>query len=31
VSSNRNRKLRDVATDLIEQLSGDRIQTHFDS
>jgi GAF domain-containing protein len=30
VSSNRNRKLRDVATELIEQLSGDRIQTHFD-
>ena len=31
VSSNRNRKLRDVATELIEQLSGTRIQTHFDS
>lgn len=30
VSSNRNRKLRDVASELIEQLSGDRIQTHFD-
>jgi len=31
VSSNRNRKLRDVATELIEQLSGTSIQTHFDS
>lgn len=31
VSSNRNRKLRDVATELIEQLSGGRIQTHFDA
>ena len=30
VSSNRNRKLRDVATELIEQLSGGSIQTHFD-
>jgi GAF domain-containing protein len=30
VSSNRNRKLRDVATELIEQLSGTSIQTHFD-
>ncbi|TLM82711.1 GAF and ANTAR domain-containing protein [Pseudarthrobacter sp. NamE2] len=30
VSSNRNRKLRDVAKDLIEQLSGDRVETHFD-
>jgi len=30
VSSNRNRKLRDVATELIQQLSGDRIQTHFE-
>lgn len=30
VSSNRNRKLRDVASELIEQLNGDRIQTHFD-
>ena len=30
VSSNRNRKLRDVASELIEQLSGDRVQTHFD-
>ena len=30
VSSNRNRKLRDVATELIEQLSGNSIQTHFD-
>ncbi|NUT71613.1 GAF and ANTAR domain-containing protein [Pseudarthrobacter sp. C4D7] len=31
VSSNRNRKLRDVATELIEQLSGSNIQTHFDA
>lgn len=31
VSSNRNRKLRDVATELIEQLSGGRVQTHFDA
>ncbi|WP_461187854.1 GAF and ANTAR domain-containing protein [Arthrobacter sp. Z4-13] len=31
VSSNRNRKLRDVATELIEQLSGASVQTHFDS
>jgi hypothetical protein len=31
VSSNRNRKLRDVATELIEQLSGTNIQTHFDA
>lgn len=31
VSSNRNRKLRDVATELIEQLSGTSIQTHFDA
>lgn len=31
VSSNRNRKLRDIATELIEQLSGTSIQTHFDS
>ena len=30
VSSNRNRKLRDVATELIEQLSGKSIETHFD-
>ncbi|MCT9625985.1 GAF and ANTAR domain-containing protein [Pseudarthrobacter equi] len=30
VASNRNRKLRDVATDLIEQLSGSSIGTHFD-
>lgn len=30
VSSNRNRKLRDVASELIEQLNGDRVQTHFD-
>jgi hypothetical protein len=30
VSSNRNRKLRDVATELIEQLSGSSIQTRFD-
>lgn len=30
VSSNRNRKLRDVATELIQQLSGDSIKTHFD-
>jgi hypothetical protein len=30
VSSNRNRKLRDVATELIEQLSGTSVQTHFD-
>jgi ANTAR domain/GAF domain len=30
VSSNRNRKLRDVATELIEQLSGTSIQTHFE-
>jgi GAF domain-containing protein len=31
VSSNRNRKLRDVATELIEQLSGSSIETHFDA
>ncbi|SFT91898.1 GAF and ANTAR domain-containing protein [Arthrobacter sp. ov118] len=31
VSSNRNRKLRDVASELIEQLSGGSIQTHFDA
>jgi GAF domain-containing protein len=31
VSSNRNRKLRDVATELIEQLSGNSIETHFDA
>src|SRR4051794_34364915 len=31
VSSHRNRKLRDVATDLIEQLPGGSIQTHFDA
>jgi GAF domain-containing protein len=31
VSSNRNRKLRDVATELIEQLSGAGVQTHFDA
>lgn len=30
VSSNRNRKLRDVAAELVEQLSGDRVQTHFE-
>lgn len=30
VSSNRNRKLRDVATELIEQLSGGSVRTHFD-
>lgn len=30
VSSNRNRKLRDVAAELIEQLSGGSVQTHFD-
>ncbi|MGO4860166.1 GAF and ANTAR domain-containing protein [Arthrobacter sp. 2MCAF14] len=30
VSSNRNRKLRDVATELIEQLSGNGIETHFE-
>ena len=28
---NRNRKLRDVATELIEQLSGGSIQTHFEA
>jgi hypothetical protein len=31
VSSNRNRKLRDVAKELIEQLSGSTVSTHFDS
>ncbi len=31
VSSNRNRKLRDVATELIEQLQGTSVQTHFDA
>jgi hypothetical protein len=31
VSSNRNRKLRDVATELIEQLQGASVQTHFDA
>jgi len=30
VSSNRNRKLRDVAGELIEQLSGSGARTHFD-
>jgi hypothetical protein len=30
VSSNRNRKLRDVAIELVEQLSGGNVQTHFD-
>ncbi|MEV7474592.1 GAF and ANTAR domain-containing protein [Pseudarthrobacter oxydans] len=30
VSSNRNQKLRDVAAELIEQLTGDRVKTHFD-
>lgn len=30
VSSNRNRKLREVAAELIEQLSGDNVRTHFD-
>ncbi|TLM81811.1 GAF and ANTAR domain-containing protein [Pseudarthrobacter sp. NamE5] len=30
VSSNRNRKLRDVAQELVEQLSGSSVQTHFD-
>lgn len=30
VSSNRNRKLRDVASELIEQLSGSGARTHFD-
>lgn len=30
VSSNRNRKLRDVAGELIEQLSGATARTHFD-
>ena len=30
VSSNRNRKLRDVAGELIEQLSGSSARTHFD-
>jgi hypothetical protein len=30
VSSNRNRKLRDVASELIEQLSGSTAKTHFD-
>lgn len=30
VSSNRNRKLRDIATELIEQVSGSGIQTHFE-
>lgn len=31
VSSNRNRKLRDVAAELVERLSGHSIQTHFDA
>jgi hypothetical protein len=30
VSSNRNRKLRDIATELIEQVSGSGIETHFE-
>lgn len=30
VSSNRNRKLRDVAAELIEQVSGSGIETHFE-
>ena len=28
---NRNRKLRDVASELIEQFSGASIETHFDA
>ena len=31
VSSNRNRKLRDVAKELIENLTGSGVKTHFDS
>ena len=31
VSSNRSRKLRDIATELVQQLSGDSIKTHFDT
>ncbi|MHC6228514.1 GAF and ANTAR domain-containing protein [Arthrobacter sp. MMS24-T111] len=31
VSSNRNRKLRDVAKELIEQLTGNGVRTHFDA
>jgi len=31
VSSNRNRKLRDVARELIEQLTGGGVKTHFDA
>jgi hypothetical protein len=31
VSSHRNRKLRDIATELTEQISRERIQTHFDA
>ncbi|APX04222.1 GAF and ANTAR domain-containing protein [Arthrobacter sp. QXT-31] len=31
VSSNRNRKLRDVATELLEQISGSSIDTHFEA
>lgn len=31
VSSNRNRKLREVATELIDGLSGGGIQTHFEA
>jgi GAF domain-containing protein len=31
VSGNRNRKLRDVAKELIEQLSGSPVRTHFDT
>jgi ANTAR domain/GAF domain len=31
VSSNRNRKLRDVAAELIEQLSGENVRTHFEA
>lgn len=30
VSSNRNRKLRDVAAELIGQVSGDSVETHFE-
>lgn len=31
VSSNRNHKLREVAAELVQQLSGKSIQTHFDA
>ena len=31
VSSNRNQKLRDVAADVLRNLSGEEVRTHFDA